>query len=164
MKITRYMSLLTLILSFSLSQASLAQQFGLEYEYLFEIKASLSTPIEVGKTPLGRRTIFPIGGGVVEGPRINGRVLPNGGDWLLRLNARTSKIDVRAVIETDEGDIIYSSYNGYIHTNNDGTLYFRANPVFETSSKKYNYLNHTIAIGVGRFIDGGVAYSVYAIK
>ena len=38
------------------------------------------------------------------------------------------------------------------------------NPVFATSSKKYEWLNHTIAVGVGKIIDGGVTYKIYAIK
>ena len=42
--------------------------------------------------------------------------------------------------------------------------YFRTNPVFETSSPKYAWLNHTIAVGVGRFLPGKVAYRVFAIK
>jgi hypothetical protein len=48
--------------------------------------------------------------------------------------------------------------------NSDGKYYFRTNPVFQTSSKKYSWLNHTIAVGVGKMIKGGVAYRIYAIK
>lgn len=48
---------------------------------------------------------------------------------------------------------------------NPSEYYFRINPVFETSSPKYAWLNHTIAVGVGRIPAAGkVAYRVYAIK
>lgn len=154
---------ITLILIFLLiRQFSLAQE--LKYELLFELKALLENPIHVGKSTLGTRTIYPVKSGTIEGPKIKGEILPNGGDWLLTLDSATSKLDVRAVIKTTEGEIIYTSYSGYIHKNPDGTYYFRTNPIFETSSKKYYWLNYTIAVGVGRFIDGGVAYYVYAIK
>ena len=43
--------------------------------------------------------------------------------------------------------------------------YFRTNVAFETGSPKYAWLNHTVAIGVGRFPAAGkVAYRIYAIK
>tara|TARA_B100000780_G_scaffold267759_1_gene225125 strand:+ start:399 stop:548 length:150 start_codon:yes stop_codon:yes gene_type:complete len=48
--------------------------------------------------------------------------------------------------------------------NSDGSSCFRTNPVFQTSSKKYEWLNHTTAVGVGKIIKGGVAYKIYAIK
>jgi len=80
------------------------------------------------------------------------------------LDSTISKLDVRAVLETDEGDLIYTYYEGFIHMNDDGSYYFRTNPIFQTSSKKYAWLNHTIAVGVGKFIEGGVAYKIYIIK
>ena len=144
------------------SHLAFAQE--LKYELLFELKALLDTPIRVGKTALGTRSIHPVKSGTVEGPQIKGDMISNGGDWLLRLDSNTAKLDVRAVIKTVEGEIIYMSYGGFKHKYPDGTYYFRINPIFETASKKYAWLNHTIAVGVGRNIEGGVAYYVYAIK
>ena len=42
--------------------------------------------------------------------------------------------------------------------------YFRINPIFETTSSKYDWLNHTVAIGVGTRTETGVSYKIYAIK
>ena len=141
-----------------------AQELELEYELLCEVTAFLDPGIEIGNTPLGKRTIYPVSSGYFEGPKIKGKVLANGGDWLLMLDSTTAKLDIRAVLETDEGETIYTHYRGFIHNNPDGSYYFRTNPIFETASEKYYWLNHTIAVGVGKFIDGGVAYKVYAIK
>lgn len=72
------------------------------------------------------------------------------------------------------------TYAGYIHTDakkfamilsgrsnelSPSEYYFRTNPVFETNSPKYAWLNHTLAIGIGRIPAAGkVAYRIYAIK
>ena len=73
-------------------------------------------------------------------------------------------MDVRILLETEDRELIYNTYTGFIHQNSDSTDYWRIVPIFETSSKKYGWLNYTIAVGVGRDIKGGVAYDVYAIK
>ena len=142
----------------------ITEELGLNYELLCELTSTLDKPLQIGQPPYGERTIYPVSGGTFEGPKLKGKVLANGGDWVLRLNSTTSKLDVRVVLETDDGELIYSYYEGFIHMNADGSYYFRTNPVFQTSSKKYNWLNHTIAVGVGKLIKGGVAYKIYAIK
>ena len=140
------------------------EELGLNYELLCELTSTLDKPFQIGKTPFGERIIYPVSGGTFEGPKIKGKILANGGDWVLRLSSTTSKLDVRVVLETEDGDLIYTYYEGFIHMNSDGTYYFRTNPVFQTSSTKYSWLNHTIAIGVGKMIKGGVSYRIYAIK
>ena len=136
----------------------------LEYTYLFELKAFLKTPMPMGETPLGRRTIFPVDSGVFEGPQIKGKLLTPGADWLLSLDSVTAKLDVRVILETEEKELIYMTYTGFIHNNPDGSRYFRTIPIFETSSERYSWLNHTVSVGIGNSFDGGVSYKVYAIK
>lgn len=145
-------------------QVIIAQKVELKYELLYEIEFTLDSIIDVGKTPLGKRVIYPVTGGVFEGPKIKGKVLPIGADWLVGLESGTKKLDVNVVLETDDGAIIYVTYTGFYHSNDDGSVYFRIIPIFETSSEKYNWLNHTISVGIGRSKKGGVEYTVYAIK
>ena len=141
-----------------------AQKAELEYEFLYDIEFTLDSIIDLGKTPLGKRVIYPVTGGVFEGPKLKGKVLPIGADWLIGLESGTKKLDVNVVLETDDGAIIYVTYTGFYHSNDDGSVYFRIIPIFETSSEKYNWLNHTVTVGIGRAKEGGVAYTVYAIK
>src|SRR5262245_29878894 len=47
------------------------------------IKAGSSTTQHLNAVPHGIRTIVPVTGGDFEGPRLRGRILPGGGDWLL---------------------------------------------------------------------------------
>src|SRR5258708_34873490 len=51
-------------------------------EFLYEITMDV-TAHDVGLTPSGRRRIVQVTGGTFDGPRLRGRVLPGGGDWLL---------------------------------------------------------------------------------
>ena len=59
---------------FFVSSSIHAQELELEYEFLCEVTALLDNPIEIGNTPLGKRTIHPITGGSFEGPKIKGKV------------------------------------------------------------------------------------------
>jgi hypothetical protein len=153
-----------LFLNLFFIQALTAQASELKYEFLYELEATLDSTIDLGKTPLGSRLIHPVTGGSFEGPKIKGEILPIGADWALLFDSGVKKLDVNIVLKTDDGAIIYVTYNGFIYREEDGSLYFRITPIFETSSEKYAWLNHTIAVGIGRRIEGGVAYTVYAIK
>lgn len=166
------------ILSLCFHQQLLAQE--LKSEFLFDMEADLNAPQAVGPVLTGTRIIFPVKEGFVKSEKINGKILAGGGDWGLVLDSTTFKLDVRATIETDDGALIYMTYSGYIHTDakkfamilsgkanelSPSDYYFRTNPVFETSSPKYAWLNHTVAIGIGRIpVAGKVAYRIYAIK
>ena len=167
-----------LIYAASFSQKINAQQ--LKSEFLFEMEANLYEPQMVGKGLLGTRVIFPAKEGIVKGDRIKGKILAGGGDWGLILDSTTFKLDVRATIETDDGALIYMTYTGYIHTDakrftkiltgkanelSQSDYYFRTNPIFETSSPKYAWLNHIVSIGIGWIPESGkVSYKIFEIK
>jgi Protein of unknown function (DUF3237) len=159
---TKIVSGIALLITLLIANTTKAQK--LEYELLYKIDLSLEKGVELGKTPIGTRVIFSIKGGTFEGPKLKGKVKPIGGDWVLRLDSLTTKLDVRLLLETDDGQLISSTYTGFVHKNTDGTTYWRITPVFETSSNKYAWLNYLIAVGVGKFREGGVTYEVYAIK
>ena len=152
----------------------------LKSEFLFDLEIDLNPPQVVGPVLKGTRLIFPFKDGFVKSDKINGKILECSGDWGLVLDSTTFKVDVRATVETDDGALIYMTYSGYDHTNaknfamisagkgsdlSRSDYYFRTSVSFETSSLKYAWLNHIVAIGVGRFPAAGkVAYRIYAIK
>jgi hypothetical protein len=43
------------------------------------------------------------------------------------------------------------------------TRYFRTNPLFETGSKQYAWLNDIVCVGSGYLIEGGIAYKVFEV-
>ena len=162
MKNVKIISRIALVMALLMANAANAQK--LEYEFLYKIDLSLEPGIELGKTPVGTRVIYTVKGGTFEGPKIKGKVRPVGGDWVLRLDSVTTKLDVRLLLETEDGQLISNTYTGFVHNNPDGSTYWRITPLFETRSKKYAWLNYLIAVGVGKFGEHGPSYEVYAIK
>jgi hypothetical protein len=65
-------------------------------EYLMRYRADLKPPVEVGAVPSGNRRIFDVTGGSFEGPRLRGKILPSGADWLLLGSDGVGRLDVRA--------------------------------------------------------------------
>jgi hypothetical protein len=43
------------------------------------------------------------------------------------------------------------------------SYYFRMNPMFETSSPKYDWMNRIIAIGTGHRLADGPLYSIFEV-
>lgn len=148
---------------------------ALSTEFLMEMRCELTMQI-IGDTPNGHRRIYHITGGTVKGPRIVGEVLAGGSDSFLVRPDGTGLLDVRVTVKTDDDSLIYVTYRGVLHHTPtlEGRLmagetvrwdeyYFRTVSFFETATEKYDYLNHTMAIGVGEADFAGVSYSVYRV-
>lgn len=152
----------------------------LKSEFLFDLEITVNPPQAIGPVLTGTRLIFPFKEGAVKSDKINGTLLECSGEWGLVVDSTTFKMDVRATIKTDDGALIYIAYTGYNYASAKNSAlmragngyqlptsdyYFRSVPVFETSSPKYAWLNHTVAVGVGRFpAPGKLVYRIYAIK
>jgi predicted ester cyclase len=158
-----------------LDQLGLAPSNGPRLDLIYEI--TMDAVVEdVGLTPAGHRRVVRVIGGTFTGPRLRGTVLPGGGDWLVERRDGTRALDVRIMLRTDDGDLIYAHYPGLFH-GQPGVLdrltrgeivdpsdyYFRVAPLFETASKKYEWLNRVLAVGVGRSTHNQVIYDVYAV-
>ncbi len=145
-------------------------------EFLFDIEADLSFPELIGNVPEGMRMNFYLQGGRFEGPKLRGVVKPVGADWFLIRPDHVGQLDVRAVLETDDGELIYVYYIGMINFPEEvkqqlaqgqlpmGEYRIFTNPIFRTASAKYSWLNSTFAIGVGASGENKVRYSVYRAK
>ena len=150
----------------------------IQTEFLFHLVGNLDRVgvIEIGNTPQGSRRIFYVTGGIFEGPKIKGTVLPGGGDWMVIRPDGVGILDVRVVLRTDDGHDIYSYYRGILVRSPEVTermqrfepvdpseYYFRTTPIFETASEKYSWLNKIVAVGTGLVSNEGVEYDVYGI-
>ena len=146
---------------------------------LCEMDVVVETSNLVGPTPRGMRMIGNITGGTVSGPKLNGKVLPSGADWLIIRGDGVLDVDVRAAIETDDGAVIYTHYLGRwvnpaeiaeqmadVATASEvdpSKYYLRTTPYFEAGAEQYAWLNSIVSVGVGRRTKTGVRYKIYQI-
>lgn len=143
-------------------------------EPLMTYHADLLSPVAVGAGPYGNRLIVEVTGGAFEGPRLRGRLLTGGGDWLLVDADGVGHLDVRASFETHDGALIYVQYYGRLELTDAvmaalggsgetrfGDQYFFSQPRFETGDARYRWLNHVIAVGQGRVLPNRVEYQVF---
>ena len=131
----------------------------------------------VGTGPFGTRMVVPVTGGWVAGERLNGSIAPPGADWLLVGRDGIARLDVREQVHTDDGAVIFLTYEGVLHVNqrvmsalDDPAVetawadqYFRSTPRFETGAPQYAWLQHTVFVGRGRIALDGVEYELYRV-
>ncbi|WP_037076975.1 DUF3237 domain-containing protein [Pseudonocardia spinosispora] len=135
---------------------------------LFDVVVDLAAPLDFGEGAFGRRILFGATGGSFEGPRLHGTVVAGGGgDWALFRSDGAMLLDVRLTLRTHDDALVHMTYGGRWltppRTGGEPTGpddYFRTNPLFETGSPQYAWLNDIVCVGSGYLVDGGVAYHV----
>lgn len=144
--------------------------------HLMTMRLTVNGMQAIGDTPNGARRIGLVGGGTFEGARLNGSILPGGADWIMARPDGSTTLDVRLVLQTDDGALIGMTYRGMRHGPaevmakvNAGAFvdpslyYFRTAVFFETASEKYDWLNRAIAIGTGSRPPEGPVYDVFEV-
>jgi hypothetical protein len=146
-------------------------------EHLCDLAVTIAAPVEVGQTPAGLRRMIPITGGIVTGPRVNGKVLAGGADFQLILGGGTqAHLDARYVIELGDGSRVFvqntalrvaSLENSQRIMNgqpvNPDEVYFRCQPKLEATTPEWAWLSESQFIGVGRRAPDGVFMSFYRV-
>ena len=114
---------------------------------------------------IGPRTAVAVTGGTFEGPKLRGKVISPGADWPLVVNQNLRVLDVRTLLVTDDDQRIYMTYRGVIFTPpaGQGERYWRTVPIFETDSKKYEWLTQAVFVGVSFPVPQRVAYRIFQI-
>lgn len=143
---------------------------------LFTLTLQVSGMQPIGRTPNGDRRIGLVAGGSFQGERLRGTVLPGGTDWIILRPDGSTTLDVRLVLQTDDGATIGMTYRGMRHgppavmeRMNRGEIvdpseyYFRTSVAFETAAAKYDWLNRIIAVGTGRRPPEGPVYDVFEV-
>ena len=147
----------------------------LKSEFLFTVTIGVATLHDIGETPFGTRHIDILGAGTFEGPRLKGTVHGGMDQKIFRADGAMNP-NVRLVLQTDDGAMIYMYYTGIrygapevMQRIADGEevdpseYYLRNTPYFETASAKYDWLNRIVAVGVGRRMPDHAAYDVFQI-
>jgi hypothetical protein len=147
-------------------------------EYLMTLHADLDPPQAIDAANL----IFNVKGGWAEGPKVKGKLLAPAADWLQILPSGVWRLDVRGTVATEDGQMIYVSYNGVIaHSKASADKmaaglpitqadapYFATAPTFRTAAEKYSWLNAIQGVGkmVGLSTDPAnsfVRYDIFAV-
>jgi hypothetical protein len=114
----------------------------------------LRRPFVLEGTPAGTRMIFELESGWIEGDRINAKLVgSSGADWLTVGPDGTGTLDVRMLVETDDGALVFITYNGRVDLTDPVHVY--SAPRFETGDERYLWLNKIQAVGKGTLSDGG---------
>ena len=139
---------------------------ALPVEFLFRMDASVVEMTRVSPGPHGDRLILGVGEGRFEGPKLSGRVVPGpGSEWATVRADGSFRVDVRLVLETDDGARILMLYGGVGLPTPEGGMTIRTAPVFETGDERYAWLHEVQAVGLGEAPSGrGVAYDVYRVR
>ena len=144
--------------------------------HLFKMTLEVAGMQLIGATPTGNRRIGLVAGGTFHGDRLRGKVLPGGADWIIGRPDDVTTLDVRLVLETDDGAAIGMTYRGLRHGPTEvmnrinrgepvdpATYYFRIAVTFETAAPKYAWLNRAFFIGSGDRKPGGPVYDVFEV-
>jgi len=144
--------------------------------HLLTLRLAVSGMQPIGATPNGNRRVGLVAGGTFEGPKLRGAVLTGGADWIIVRPDGSTTLDVRIVLQTDDGAAIGMTYRGMRHGPaavmervNRGEMvdpseyYFRTAVAFETAAPKYDWLNRIIAIGTGHRPPEGPVYDIFEV-
>jgi hypothetical protein len=150
-----------------------------ELEHICSYTVTLVDPPEViGPVPGDLRINAYYGGGEIWGPRLRGRVLPVGADWLVLRTDGVGTVDIRCTLEAEDGGLIYVTVNGVIDFGPDGYQRFlsgelppdgtpiRAASRFFTAHPDHAWLNRVSGLHIGQAVGsrGEIHYDVYAVR
>ncbi|KKW66253.1 DUF3237 domain-containing protein [Mycolicibacterium elephantis] len=148
---------------------------ALPVHHLFDMAVDL-LPAQAIPTPIGTRLTFVTTGGVLDGPRLRGEILPGGGDWLVVGSDGVGQVDVRATLRSHDGALIHYEARGVIKIPVDGMdrlaagevlafdeTYVRTTPSFQTADERYAWLNEVVAVGYNILSPNHIDYRVYQV-
>lgn len=149
----------------------------IDTRHLLTMRCDVDATHHLGRVPGGydRRVVI-VSGGSFEGPDMRGRILPGGGDFLTIRPDGAFNLDVRLVLETDGGELIYMTYIGRRNgppevmekykrgeAVAEGEDYFRTIVQFETAAPSLLRLNDILAVGTGRRDATGPVYEIFEL-
>lgn len=139
-------------------------------EYAFTISLELTGLRWVAPTAIGvKRGAVYAASGIIEGPRLRGRVVPmSGGDFPLVRPDDVIDFDARYLLEADDGATIYMQNRGYrwgdesvmerLRRNEpvgSDEYYMRVTPKFDSPAGPHEWLNRHVFVGTAEKVPGG---------
>lgn len=145
-------------------------------EHVFTIRAEIDPPRSAGPGVNGERKHIRITGGIVDGPRLSGRLVPGGSDWLWQRPDGVAEIQAHYTLEANDGTLIYVRNFG-LRVADDATraklakgetvdpeaFYFRSSPVFDAPDGKHQWLRERVFVCRLTPRAGGVTVEVFCV-
>ena len=145
-------------------------------EHICDLTVEVARPLNLGHGRAGQRRVVPIVGGRVEGPRLNGKILNLGGDWLTVYDDGLADLAARYMIETDDGALVEIRDEGFRHGPAEvmqrlaagedvapEAYYMRSAARLESGDPRYAWVNRTLFVGHSARIAGKIVISLYAV-
>ncbi len=152
-------------------------------EHVADLTVQVAAPIEAGDVTglnsRGRRRIIPITGGRLDGPQLQGRVLPGGADFQIVVSDTCADLDARYLIQLDgahQGEHIFVQNRALRRGSAEDiarlvrgepvdprAIYFRCVPSFEVSCAALQWLTQSVFIGTGARYPDRVLISLFRV-
>ena len=133
----------------------------LKLEHVFDVRIDFHERHVFGPVSGGAKQGYvSVKSGLVEGPRLNGKVLDySGADWALVRADGVVELNAHYMLQADDGTLIYIKNLGYVYgaapavPGSQGaparSSYFRCTPYFRAPVGPHDWLNRTVIIGGG---------------
>ncbi|WP_069162699.1 DUF3237 domain-containing protein [Nocardia altamirensis] len=144
-------------------------------DHLCDLSIDLE-PTQIIGTPVGTRFTYIVKGGRFTGPRLQGSLLPGGGDWATVGSDGIGRLDVHATLRTDDGAFIHYESRGVAVFPPDGRKrladgeripfeesYIRMTPKFETADPNYTWVNGLVILGYAELSKGHFDHRMYRV-
>lgn len=127
---------------------------------------TLSDPIVLPNTPAGTRIIVEVSDAVMEGERLSAKQKGvAAADWMTLGADMTGTLDVRALFETNDGALVFTSYKGRADmSKGPGGAPIYAAPLYDTGDERYGWLNKVQAVAKGTLDGQTLTYEIYELR
>jgi Protein of unknown function (DUF3237) len=136
----------------------------LELVPLARMVATLREPFSLAGTPSGTRLIFEVEDARIEGERLQGRLAGRAAaDWLTVGPDGTGSLDVRSLLRTHDGALVFVHYTGRVDMTARGAHVY-ATPRFDSGDERYMWLNRIQAVGKGLLDGSTLTYDLFELR
>jgi hypothetical protein len=131
-------------------------------EYAATLSIRLAPLIDLERGPTGHRRLVPIAGGSVQGPLLNGEILPGGMDNQVLWTTTLTEVHAHYAVRLDDGALMYVDNAGVRSGSEEDMLalargervdprriYFRTAPRLSSTAPGWEWLAQTFFLGVG---------------
>lgn len=143
-----------------------------QLEFVFRIRIFFKERMRLAPTtPQGGRVYVPVPSGDIEGPRLQGIVMPySGGDYARGRSDGVAELNAHYMLQASDGALIYINNRGFLYGRDDDgkpivqgedrraaegfrikpNTYFRIAPVFDAPVGPHEWLTRTLIVGRGQ--------------